>query len=365
MRNYEDLNRIQENRMPQRAYYIPENDDACTMLNGEWDFEFYSRDYDPKPAQKGKIDVPSCWQCRGYEKPYYTNVIYPYPVDPPYVPNDNPLGVYTRKFEIKDKQKKHYIVFEGVCSCVELYINDKYVGYSQGSRLQAEFDISDYVKNGKNKVCAKVYKWCSGSYLEDQDCFRYNGIFRDVYILSRPLGHIKDIDIRTTDNSIKVEFEGSAKISLYDPEGRFLASQMSDGKAEFPVESPQMWTAETPRLYDLVFENAGEVIRQSTGFVKYGINERSAFTVNGVEVKLKGVNHHDTHPTNGYTMTDEEILNDLRLMKKMNINCIRTSHYPPTPRFLEFCNRMGFYVMLETDIEIHGFKNRFGGGNRL
>ena len=362
MINYEDLNRIQENRMPQRAYYIPENDGACTLLNGEWDFEFYAKDYDHKPSQKGKIDVPSCWQCRGYEKPYYTNVIYPYPVDPPYVPNDNPVGVYTRKFEIKDKQKKHYIVFEGVCSCVELYINDKYVGYSQGSRLQAEFDISDYVKNGKNTVCARVYKWCSGSYLEDQDCFRYNGIFRDVYILSRPQGHIKDIDIRTEENTIRVEFEGSAKISLYDCDGHFLASQMADGKAEFPVENPKKWTAETPNLYDLVFENAGEVIRQSTGFVKYGINDRSAFTVNGVEVKLKGVNHHDTHPTNGYSMTDEEILNDLRLMKKMNINCIRTSHYPPTSKFLEFCNRMGFYVMLETDIEIHGFKNRFGGG---
>lgn len=362
MRRYEDLNHIQENRLPQRAYYIPENEGAYTLLNGMWDFEFYARDYDPKPSQKGQIDVPSCWQCRGYEKPYYTNVIYPYPVDPPYVPDDNPVGVYTRRFEIKDKNKRHYMVFEGVCSCVELYINNKYVGYSQGSRLQAEFDITDFVKQGKNKVCALVYKWCSGSYLEDQDCFRYNGIFRDVYLLSRPQGHIRDIDIKTSADTISIRFEGSAKISLYDGKGSFLASKMAESTAEFKVDNVIKWNAEKPYLYDLVFEYEGEVIRQSIGFVEYGINDRNAFTVNGVEVKLKGVNHHDTHPTNGYSMTDEEILDDLKLMKKLNINCIRTSHYPPTARFLEYCNRLGFYVMLETDIEIHGFKNRFGGG---
>jgi len=282
MRKYESLQHIKENRLPQRAYYIPENKDALIGLNGEWDFEFYARDYDSTPSQKGMIDVPSCWQCRGYEKPYYTNVAYPHPVDPPYVPDDNPVGVYTRNFEIKNIHNRHYVVFEGVCSCVELYINDKYAGYSQGSRLQAEFDITDLVAEGENKICAKVYKWCSGSYLEDQDCFRYNGIFRDVYILSRPHNHIRDIDICTNDNIINVSFDGSAKISLYDCDGNFICSQMSDGKAEFSLDKPKMWTAETPELYDLVFENDGEVIRQSVGFVKYGINERSAFTVNGV-----------------------------------------------------------------------------------
>lgn len=360
MKNHKNLKYIRENRLPQRSYYIPENDGVYISLNGMWNFDFYERDYDEKPFKSGKIDVPSCWQCRGYEKPYYTNVVYPYPVDPPYVPEDNPMGVYTRNFEIADTSKKHYVVFEGVSSCVELYINDKYVGYSQGSRLQAEFDISDYVNSGINKITAKVRKWCSGSYLEDQDCFRYNGIFRDVYILSRPDGHIKDIDIKTNGNKINIEFDGNAKISLYD-NGRLINSVDSIGKADFTVSNPVYWNAEKPYLYELMFEYNGEVIRQSVGFVEYAVNDRGAFTVNGVEVKLKGVNHHDTHPTNGYTMTDDEILNDLKLMKKLNINCIRTSHYPPAPKFLQYCNELGFYVMVETDIEVHGFVNRFAG----
>ncbi len=362
MRKYENLNSIQENRLSQRAYYIPENEGAYIPLNGIWNFEFFERDYDQKPSKIGEIDVPSCWQCRGYERPYYTNVVYPHPVDPPYVSQDNPMGVYTRTFEINDLQRRHYVVFEGVSSCVELYINEKYVGYSQGSRLQAEFDISDYVAIGENKICAKVRKWCSGSYLEDQDCFRYNGIFRDVYVLSRPEGHIRDIDVKTNDNIIDIKYEGSGEISLFDGEGNLIERKASSGTAEFVVDNPIKWNSENPYLYELLFETNGEIIRQSVGFVEYGINERSAFTVNGVEVKLKGVNHHDTHPTNGYTMTDDELVNDLKLMKSLNINCIRTSHYPPHPKFLEHCNRMGFYVMVETDIEIHGFINRTAGG---
>ena len=362
MRKYENLHHIQENRQSQRAYYIPENPDGYILLNGIWKFDFFERDYDTMPAKSGDIDVPSCWQCRGYEKPGYTNVIYPHPVDPPYVPEDNPMGVYSRTFEITDTHRCHYIVFEGVSSCVELFINGSYVGYSQGSRLQAEFDISDFVKKGVNEICAKVRKWCSGSYLEDQDCFRYSGIFRDVYLLSRPKNHIKDIDIKTADNKIEITFEGSAKIDLYDAEKILIESKTAEGSAEFMVINPIKWNAENPYLYELVFEYEGEIIRQSVGFVEYGINERNAFTVNGIEVKLKGINRHDTHPANGYTMTDEELLNDLKLMKKLNINCIRTSHYLPTPKFLEFCNHMGFYVMVETDIETHGFNNRKAGG---
>ena len=362
MRKYENLEYIQENRLPQRAYYLPENENAYIPLNGIWNFEFFERDYDKRPSKGGSIDVPSCWQCRGYEKPYYTNVVYPHPVDPPYVPQDNPMGVYTRTFEINDIQSRHYVVFEGVSSCVELYINEKYVGYSQGSRLQAEFDISEFVVSGENEICAKVRKWCSGSYLEDQDCFRYNGIFRDVYILSRPEGHIRDIEIKTKNNIIDISFEGSGKISLFDRDGVLIEQKSSEGTSEFVVENPKEWNAENPYLYELVFESKGEVIRQSVGFVEYGINERNAFTVNGVEVKLKGVNHHDTHPQNGYTMTEDELVHDLKLMKKLNINCVRTSHYPPHPKFLEYCNRMGFYVMVEADIEIHGFINRIAGG---
>ena len=359
LKKYENPLCTHENRLKQRAYYLPENEGGMISLNGLWEFEYYLHDYDDVCSEKGMIDVPSCWQCRGYEKPYYTNVVYPFPVDPPYVPGENPMGVYTREFQITDVSRKHYVVFEGVDSCLELFINGEYVGFSQGSRLQAEFDLSPYINEGNNEIKVKVRKWCFGSYLEDQDCFRYNGIFRDVYLLSRPKGHIRDIDIVTQNNGIMVHFEGCAKIELYDMEGILLDSKYAEQEAYFEVEKPVLWNAEQPYLYSLRFTYEDEVISQSVGFVTYGVNERSAFTVNGVEVKLKGVNHHDTHPYNGYTMTEEEILQDLQLMKQMNVNCIRTAHYPPTPRFLEFCNRMGFYVMLETDMETHGFIFRY------
>ena len=362
MRKYEDLNCISENRLPQRAYYIPLN--GCVPLSGMWDFKFYDRDFEETLVQKDwiQIDVPSCWQARGYESPNYANVAYPYPYDPPYVPTENPMGVYRRTFEISDTSRSTYIVFEGVSSCLELFINDQYVGYSQGSHLQAEFDISDYVREGSNTVTAKVRKWCSGSYLEDQDFFRFNGIFRDVYVLSRPKGHIRDIKITTRDNVIHARFDGLAQVSLLDGEKNLLAQVTAQGQTDLTVDTPIKWNAEKPYLYELLFTYEGEVISQKVGFVTYAIGKDFEFLVNGTEVKLKGVNHHDTHPYNGWAMTDEDIRNDLLLMKKLNINTIRTSHYPPTPRFLEMCDKLGFYVMLETDLETHGISNRETGG---
>jgi len=358
MRKYENPEYLQVNRLKQRAYYIPENEGAYTCLNGAWDFAFFERDYEEQPIKTGEIDVPSCWQCRGYEAPAYVDSVYPYPVDPPYVPMDNPMGVYSREFTISDMSKQYYLVFEGVSSCLELYINDVFAGYSQGSRLQAEFDIKGLVREGVNRITAKVRKWCSGSYLESQDSFRYNGIFRDVYLLKRPKGHPVDIDVAVKEKEIHIRIEGSADVELYDGEKQLLECRTVQEYACFTVENPVHWNAEQPYLYELVFSYQEEIIRQSVGFVTYGVNERSAFTVNGVEVKLKGVNHHDTNPVNGYCMTDEELLLDLKMMKQMNMNCVRTSHYPPTPKFLEYCNRLGFYVMLETDLETHGFVDR-------
>ncbi len=362
MRMYEDLTHLQVNRLKQRSYYLPENPGGYTSLNGLWDFAYYDRDYDELPAKTGRIPVPGCWQCEGYGTPGYTNVIYPHPVDPPYVPMDNPMGVYHRCFAVEDLSKRYYLVFEGVSSCLELYVNDRFAGYSQGSHLQAEFDITELIVPGENTLTAKVRKWCSGSYLEDQDFFRLNGIFRDVYLLRRPQGHIGDLAITTRDNRIRIQLAGRAEVSLYDGD-RLLAQKPVEGQGEFAVENPRLWNAEEPYLYTLVFRYQEEVIRQSVGFVTYGVNDRGAFTVNGVEVKLKGVNHHDTHPTKGYTMTNEELLRDLTLMKQLNINCVRTSHYPPHPEFLEMCNRLGLYVMLETDLETHGFGNRRAGGS--
>ncbi len=361
MRKYEDLNHISDRREEQRAYYIPKGGYTC--LNGEWDFKFYDCDYKEGYEEKewDKIDVPSVWQLRGYENPNYTNVAYPFPYDPPFVPDDNPMGVYKREFEVEDASKKTYIVFEGVSSCVELYINGSYAGYSQGNHLQAEFDISEFVKNGTNTVIAKVRKWCSGSYLEDQDYFRFNGIFRDVYLLSRPVGHIKDINITTDGDKINIIFDGEAEVSLFNAEGEKLNSCNAKGEATFTVENPILWNAEKPYLYEVVFEYSKEVISKKAGFVTYSIGKDCEFLVNGVEVKLKGVNHHDTHPEKGWVMSEEDIRKDLLLMKKLNINTIRTSHYPPTPRFVEMCDELGFYVMLETDIESHGGIKRIAG----
>ena len=359
MRFYEDLNHISENRLPQRAYYIPENKGAYIPLNGEWNFKYYTADFleEKDISDWDRIPVPSCWQLCGYDHPNYCNVNYPYPVDFPYVPDENPMGVYMREFEITNETNRHYIVFEGVSSNLELYINGNYVGYSQGSHLQAEFDITDFVEHGTNKVLAKVRKWCSGSYLEDQDFFRFNGIFRDVYILSRPEGHLVDIHITTEGNTIISEFAGNAKVSLFD-DGKLLDSITATDRAEFTVSSPIKWNAEKPHLYELVFECEGEIIRRKIGFVEYSVNSELAFCVNGVPVKLKGINHHDTHPTKGWYMSDDDLMYDLVRMKELNINTIRTSHYPPTPKFLDMCDELGFYVMLETDLETHGFINR-------
>ncbi len=354
MRRYEDLTKISENRLPQRAYYIPEN--SKTLLNGVWDFKYFEADYEEDTVEKAwdKIDVPSCWQLKGYENPNYTNVAYPFPFDPPFVPSKNPLGVYRKEFVIDYTDEKTYIVFEGVSSSVTLFINDEYVGYSQSSRLQAEFDITEFVKKGVNTVTAKVLKWCSGSYLEDQDAFRFNGIFRDVYLLKRPFGHIVDIDIKTDKNNINVKFDGEGEVSLFDADKKLISKVNAKEEATFTVENPVLWNAEKPYLYELIFESKGEKISQKVGFVTYSIGKDYEFLVNGTEVKLKGVNHHDTHPENGWCMTIDDIKRDLTLMKELNINTIRTSHYPPHPEFLNLCDEMGFYVMLETDLETHG-----------
>lgn len=360
MTKYENPELISENKEPQRAYYIPVGEGAYQSLNGTWRFQYYERDFEEDYMEKpwGEIEVPSCWQAVGYGDINYTNTCYPYPVDPPYVPTENPMGVYEREFEVADVTRKTYIVFEGVSSCMELWVNGQYIGFTTGSHLQSEFDISDAVVAGCNTMTAKVRKWCFGSYLEDQDFFRFNGIFRDVYVLSRPKGHIKDIKITTCANKVLIETDGRGTVSLYD-QGQPIEQKEFCGNVEFEVKNPTLWNAEKPYLYELVFSYAGETISQKFGFVTYGIGDKGQFLVNGVEVKLKGVNHHDTHPSKGWTMNDDEVMQDLLLMKKLNINTIRTSHYPPTPKFLQMCDELGFYVMLETDLECHGFVSRY------
>ena len=363
MRFYEDPTFLQEHREAPRAHYVPYDslekalagDRAASrfyrLLNGEWDFRFFARDVD-LPAvitEWERIPVPSCWQMHGYEKPYYTNVNYPYPVDPPYVPDENPAGVYRTAFSLDADwaARETYIVFEGVCSNLSLYVNGRYVGYSQGAHLPAEFNLTPYVKAGENELVAVVRKWCSGSYLEDQDFFRMNGIFRDVYLLSREEGHLHDIDVSADRTHICVSAED---YEVYDATG-----------AVADLTTPVLWNAEHPYLYTVVVRGKTECIPFKVGMRDVTITDDHVLLVNGVAVKLKGVNHHDTHPEKGFTMSDEDLRLDLTRMKELNINTVRTSHYPPTPYFLALCDEMGFYVIDETDIETHGFVTRCPG----
>ena len=358
MRFYENPLKTSENRLAPRSYYIPGGKSEYILLNGNWNFKYFSRDVDycDEIDKWDEIYVPSCWQILGYENPNYTNINFPYPCDPPYVPNDNPCGVYERKFEINELWGKCYYIFEGVSSCVQLYINGEYVGFTQGSHLQAEFDITPYVKKGDNTVRAVVYKWCCGSYLEDQDFFRFNGIFRDTYILQRPVDHIVDLSLSAADGIITVKADKGAAITLLD-KGEVLATANGES-AEFKVENPILWNAEKPYLYTVRFEKDGEVIERKIGMRSIKVSDKCELLINDKPVKLRGVNHHDTHKYNGWCQTNEELRFDLEKMKELNINCVRTSHYPPTPYFVELCDEMGFYVILETDIESHGFLRR-------
>lgn len=359
MRQYENPTATSENRCASRSYYIPGGKSEYHLLNGDWRFAYFSRDIDvPERIENwNTIPVPSCWQLHGYENPNYTNVNYPYPCDPPYVPDDDPCGVYEREFELADKWGRLYLVFEGVSSCAYLYVNGSYVGFTQGSHLQAEFDITEFVRTGTNTIRVRVLKWCCGSYLEDQDFFRYNGIFRDVYILQRPVGHITDVEIIPNDQNFHIRLDGKANVKILDGQTVLTEREMQD-ELVFAPQNPILWNAEKPHLYTVQLERDGEVIELRSGLRKIEVSGDYALLVNGVAVKLHGVNHHDTSATRGWCQSDEELRNDLLLMKELNINCVRTSHYPPTPKFMQMCDELGFYVICETDIETHGFLRR-------
>ena len=358
-RIYENPQKTSENRRKPRSCYIPGGISEYMLLNGEWKFAYFSRDIDvPDQIEDwDTIPVPSCWQLFGYENPNYSNVNYPYPCDLPYVPDDNPCGVYEREFELAEKWGTVYFVLEGVASCAFLYVNNQYVGFTQGSHLQAEFEITDYVKKGVNIVCVKVLKWCCGSYLEDQDCFRYNGIFRDCYILQRPIGHINDIEMIPTDKEISIKLEGSAVVRILEEDKLLTEAEFTDAFSYTP-EKPVLWNAEKPHLYTVELARSGEIITLKAGLRRIEISEEYELLINGIPVKLHGVNHHDTSKYRGWCQTEDELRHDLLLMKELNINCVRTSHYPPTPRFIQMCDEIGLYVVLETDIETHGFMYR-------
>ena len=320
MRIYENPQKTSENRKAARSYYIPGGVSEYLLLNGKWNFAYFERDIDvPEKIEKwDTIEVPSCWQILGYENPNYTNTNYPYPVDQPYVPDDNPCGVYQRTFEIEKKWGKLYFVLEGVSSCAFVSVNGTYVGFTQGSHLQAEFDITDMAVEGINTITVKVLKWCCGSYLEDQDFFRFNGIFRDCCILQRPFDHVDDFEIIPNDKCIDIKLDKCANIRIFD--GETLLAEGFGDRFSHVVENPILWNAEKPYLYRVELERNGEIISRKIGLLKVEISENYELLINGVSVKLFGVNHHDTSKYRGWCQSDEELRADLLLMKDLNFS---------------------------------------------
>ena len=385
-RYYENLSVLHENTMPARAYFIPaskrmdnlvehrEESDRMQLLNGTWKFQYFNSIYDIQDSFFEKnydtenfdeIQVPSVWQMAGYDTHQYTNIRYPFPFDPPYVPQDIPCGAYVHTFEYSrdEKAPKSFLNFEGVDSCFYVWINGSYIGYSQVSHMTSEFDVTDVLQDGTNTVAVLVMKWCDGSYLEDQDKFRMSGIFRDVYILKRPKQAISEYHIKTRieDMLAKVEIEMkfysplNVKISIEDRNGAVVAlgSIAEEGTAVLEIASPELWNTENPYLYKLILETENEVIVDHIALRKIEIKDKVIY-LNGQKIKFRGVNRHDSDPVTGFTINPEQITTDLTLMKQHNFNAIRSSHYPNAPFFYEMCDKYGFMVIDEADIEAHG-----------
>lgn len=370
-----------------RSYYLPRNeageeDGRVESLNGTWSFRYFDSFLDVFPDETetalcfdeddmDEIEVPSVWQNAGYDRHMYTNVRYPIPFDPPFVPDENPCGLYLRRFSCSAEQLKSrtFLNFEGVDSCFYLWVNERFAGYSQVSHSTSEFEITDLLSEGENSAAVLVLKWCDGTYLEDQDKLRMSGIFRDVYLLRRPAAFLRDFFVKTTLSEdlahaeilVETEFSGEAPLtaSLYAPSGALLA--VCEGAApRFTLPAPVLWNAEDPQLYTLRLAVPGEVIEQAVGLSRVEVKNGVVY-FNNVKIKLRGVNRHDSHPITGYTVSRADAVRDLLLMKQHNINAVRTSHYPNAPWFLELCSAYGFYVIAEADVESHGAAEQTGG----
>ncbi len=379
---HEDITHLHVNTLPNRAYFIPHGDRATaltgvrtdsarmTLLSGEWSFGYYDsfldlpEDLFAPAATPDTIPVPSVWQCHGYDAHQYTNVRFPIPYDPPYVPHENPCGLYTRTFQwVGEAGETATLHFEGVDSCMYVFVNRHFVGYSQVSHSTSAFDVTDFLQNGENTIHVLVLKWCDGTYFEDQDKFRQSGIFRDVYILNRAACHLTDYFVHTdladdfASADVRVELERSCESpvawQLLDAEGQEAAAGETDGDIAFHLDAPRLWHSESPYLYTLVMHCGGEWIAEKIGVRKVCV-ENGVVKINGVALKFKGVNRHDSDPVLGSAVGRKEMLRDLRVMREHNVNAIRTSHYPNAPEFYQLCDEYGFYVIDETDMECHG-----------
>lgn len=392
---YENLQVLHDHTLPNRAYYIPashrmdslvekrEESDRMQLLSGQWKFRYYESLYELKEPFYEKeyqardftsIPVPGVWQNFGYDRHQYTNIRYPFPIDPPYVPRENPCGAYLYDFSYeKDPQAPRvYLNFEGVDSCFYVWLNGSYVGYSQVSHSPSEFDVTDFICQGKNRLAVLVLKWCDGSYLEDQDKFRMSGIFRDVYLLKRPnqgvfdyftttriLGDTAQVKVRVhyLDKAVPVQ------VRIYDAGNQLAAEgtvqelgeedQWYLGALELEILSPRLWNAEEPYLYTIVYDSGEEVLTDRLGIREITVQDQIV-RINGQNVKLHGVNRHESDPVTGFTISLEQMKEDLLLMKRHNVNAIRTSHYPSAPQFYQLCDQYGFFVIDEADDESHG-----------
>ncbi|MGI6263889.1 MAG: glycoside hydrolase family 2 TIM barrel-domain containing protein [Acutalibacteraceae bacterium] len=391
---FEDLNTLHVGTLPPHAYFIPypgtqealrgarEQSNRFVSLNGQWQFRYYDsvrRMNDPffKPPYPhggfAPLPVPSVWQMHGYDQNQYTNIQYPFPYDPPYVPVDTPCGAYLRPFKLTRMQAESrvHLCFEGVDSAYYVWVNGHFVGYSQVAHSPDEFDITDHVKTGENTLAVLVLKWCDGSYLEDQDKFRMSGIFRDVYLLLRDENHLTDAVITTPLSEdfsaaaveVGLQFNGAAQpvhAELVDAEGKPVAAGTAQGgRLRLEVPDPILWNAEEPYLYTLLLQCGKEIIPFAVGLRQIAVVD-GVVRLNGRKLRIRGVNRHDSDPLNGYAVTAGQMRADLLLMKQHNVNALRTSHYPPSPLLLDMCDRLGLYVLCEADIEAHGVVTLYG-----
>ena len=368
-----------------RAYFVPfasqetaatrrrENSEFFQLLSGEWSFRWYAsfldfceNDIFVADDVCERISVPCSWQMyldRNYDKPNYTNLEYPYPVDPPYVPDENPCGLYLRDFTVTSAEDRQYLNFEGVEGGFYVWINGKFVGYSQVAHMTSEFDVTEYVNVGSNRLAVLVVKWSDGSYLEDQDYFRMSGILRDVYLLSRPQAHIRDYYVRQEVSAdlatavLNVELalcgETDVKCTLVDPDGNVVAEGLGKDVVTFTLTNPILWNDESPKQYTLWLVAGREVICERVAIRRLVI-ENGVLLLNNRGVKARGVNRHDSHPTLGHAVPEDHMYRDLLILKQANCNAIRTSHYPNDPRFAQFCEELGFMLVDEADLETHG-----------
>ena len=349
-------------------------------LNGEWDFKYVDapelspEGFEQSWAREGwdKIDVPSVWQLRGYDKMHYTDVLYPFPVNPPYVPDENPTGIY-KKIVVLDEQwmeKDTVLKFHGVDSAFDVWVNGNHVGFGKVSRLPSEFDITGFVKTGENDITVRVYKWSDGTYLEDQDMWWLSGIYRDVELINEEKNAVLDLRVNgTLDDSYKnglftagitmkqagtnlgwkLSYKGKTVL-----EGE-LVSEGKDICLEAEIPEVHTWTAETPELYEFTVMTENQEVTVRCGFRKIEIKDKN-FRVNNQVILLNGVNHHDYNPKEGRRVTREQMEADIRLMKQYNINAVRCSHYPANEYFYDLCDEYGLYVINEADLECHGFE---------